>query len=103
MRAPNMRAPNTVKKVMGELIPVTLVLMLAAPFIGSFLGVLVVRTLDGRPIILARSECDACRRPLAATELVPVVSWIALRGRCRTCGERLSLFYPLMEIGAVLP
>lgn len=44
-----------------------------------------------------RSHCPACERTLAPWELVPIASWLALRGRCRTCGARISPRYPLLE------
>jgi leader peptidase (prepilin peptidase)/N-methyltransferase len=58
----------------------------------------------GRASILSPgSHCPACGRPLKAWELVPVVSWALLRGRCRTCTTTISLRYPLIEsaFGAV--
>lgn len=77
------------------------VLLLAAPFIGSFLGVLVVRLEDGRPILRGRSACDACGHALGLVDLFPLGSWIASRARCRHCGARLSGFYPAVEIAAL--
>lgn len=64
--------------------------------IGSFTNVLILR--HDRASILGRSACPHCRRELAWYELVPVVSWLALRGRCRTCGAWISLQYPIVEL-----
>jgi len=45
-----------------------------------------------------RSACDHCRRKLAPRDLVPIVSWLWLRGRCRFCGDKISGQYPLVEL-----
>lgn len=44
-----------------------------------------------------RSVCPSCRTPIRAVDNVPVVSWLFLRGRCRDCGERISVRYPIVE------
>jgi leader peptidase (prepilin peptidase)/N-methyltransferase len=75
--------------------------LIAAPFIGSFLGVLVRRLPDGRPIAWSRSRCEWCGAVLRAPDLVPLCSWLATKGRCRYCGHRLGWFYPGIELGAV--
>lgn len=70
--------------------------------IGSFLNVLVLRHGTGRTI-RGRSACASCCRKLTVLELVPIVSWIYLRGRCRACGSAISIQYPLVEfVTAVL-
>lgn len=59
---------------------------------GSFVGVLVDRIpSDIGGVLAGRSRCDACQRTLGPVDLVPVVSWLALRGKCRRCGERIGL------------
>jgi leader peptidase (prepilin peptidase) / N-methyltransferase len=75
--------------------------LIAAPFIGSFLGTLIVRLPEGKPVALGRSACPHCGHVLAPYELVPFASWIAQRGRCRSCGARVSLFYPGIELAAL--
>ena len=75
--------------------------VLAAPFIGSFLGVVVRRLPEGRPIARSRSRCDSCGVALAVRDLVPFFSWLALRGRCRFCGHPLGWFYPGIELAAL--
>jgi leader peptidase (prepilin peptidase)/N-methyltransferase len=82
------------------LLPLPLILLCVAPFIGSFLGVLVVRLAAARPVLWGRSTCDACGCKLGASDLVPLVSWAASGGRCRHCGGRISPFYPLVELAA---
>jgi leader peptidase (prepilin peptidase)/N-methyltransferase len=71
--------------------------------VGSFVGSLVLRVPRGEPVMLARSSCPHCGHQLTAIELIPVVSWIIQRRRCRNCDSRLSAFYPIVELlaGAV--
>lgn len=76
-------------------------MIVASPFVGSFLGVAITRIPAGQQILWGRSHCDGCGRSLGAIDLVPVLSWIALRGRCRHCGATLPLFYPLIELASV--
>lgn len=68
--------------------------------IGSFLNVLVLR--HGVKTILGRSACASCGRELEAVDLVPIISWLALRGRCRFCGSRISIQYPLVEAATAI-
>jgi len=64
---------------------------------GSFLNVCLSRWPEGESVVNPRSHCRSCGRELALWENVPVVSWLALRGRCRTCKARVSWRYPLIE------
>ena len=70
--------------------------------IGSFSNVLIDRLANGESI-MGRSHCDYCNRTLSAIDLIPVVSFIALKGRCRTCKKKLSWQYSAIELlmGAV--
>jgi leader peptidase (prepilin peptidase)/N-methyltransferase len=77
-------------------------LILLAPFVGSFLGVLVVRLPAGRPVLCGRSACDHCGAKLRPFDLVPLANWLWLRGRCRSCQGAIDPIHPLMEIAAVL-
>jgi leader peptidase (prepilin peptidase)/N-methyltransferase len=65
--------------------------------IGSFLNVCIYRLPRDQSIVWPASRCTTCGRGLAWYENVPVLSWVALRGRCRTCGERISAMYPIVE------
>jgi leader peptidase (prepilin peptidase) / N-methyltransferase len=65
---------------------------------GSFLNVCLSRWPEGESIVSPRSHCRSCARTLAWWENVPVVSWLALRGRCRSCGAWISWRYPLVEL-----
>jgi leader peptidase (prepilin peptidase)/N-methyltransferase len=92
--------------------------------IGSFLNVVIHRLpkmlerdwrvqcaeLDGREperaepynLVVPRSRCPSCARPIRALENVPLLSWAALRGKCAGCGARISLRYPAVELAAGL-
>ena len=77
-------------------------LLIAAPAIGSFLGVVIRRLPEDQEIVWARSRCEACQSVLTARDLVPLISWLLLRGRCRHCGHPLGWFYPGVETAALL-
>ena len=71
--------------------------------IGSFLNVLILRIPAGENFVVERSHCTSCGYQLAWYDMVPVFSYLFLRGRCRKCGEHISLQYPLIEaLNAVL-
>lgn len=72
-----------------------------APFVGSFLGVVVTRHHDLGALAAGRSACDACSARLGAADLVPVLSWLWLGLKCRYCRAPIGLFYPAMELGAL--
>ncbi len=75
--------------------------LLAAPFAGSFLGVLVQRLPAGRSWAWSRSACDHCGRTLGPLELVPLLGYVALRGRCRSCGAAIGWRHPAIELAAI--
>lgn len=66
--------------------------------IGSFVNLVAMRLPKDEPITLARSRADCCGAVLGSSELVPVVSWLARRGRCARCGARVSARHPLVEL-----
>jgi leader peptidase (prepilin peptidase)/N-methyltransferase len=71
--------------------------------IGSFLNVVAWRLPRGQSLVKPRSQCPGCGTVVQWYDNVPVLSWLALRGRCRGCGERISARYPIVEaITAVL-
>jgi leader peptidase (prepilin peptidase)/N-methyltransferase len=76
-------------------------LLVASPFIGSWLATLALRLPEGEPVALARSRCRHCGHHLAPRDLVPLASWLALRGRCRFCGGAIGVYYPLVELAAL--
>jgi leader peptidase (prepilin peptidase) / N-methyltransferase len=65
--------------------------------IGSFLNVCIYRLPLGKSIVFPASACPQCGREIAWFENVPVVSWLALRGRCRTCQASIGVRYPIIE------
>ena len=65
--------------------------------IGSFLNVCIYRLPRDESVTWPASHCTSCGRTLAWYENVPVVSWLTLRGRCRTCGAAISPIYPIVE------
>jgi leader peptidase (prepilin peptidase) / N-methyltransferase len=65
--------------------------------IGSFLNVCIYRLPRGRSVVWPASACPGCERQLAWYENIPVIAYLALRGRCRTCGVPISLRYPIIE------
>jgi leader peptidase (prepilin peptidase) / N-methyltransferase len=65
---------------------------------GSFVGVVAHRVPRGRSIVGPRSECPSCGAQIAAYDNIPVVSWLLLRGHCRSCRAGISARYPLIEL-----
>jgi leader peptidase (prepilin peptidase)/N-methyltransferase len=65
--------------------------------VGSFLNVVVHRLPRGESVVRPRSRCPECGTVLVARDNVPVLSWLALRGRCRSCSTSIPARYPLVE------
>lgn len=72
--------------------------LVAGICIGSFLNVLIYRIPKKENFAAGRSYCPACGHTLKALDLVPVISFIFLRGKCRYCGNKISFRYPLVEL-----
>jgi leader peptidase (prepilin peptidase)/N-methyltransferase len=70
--------------------------------VGSFLNVVAARVPLKRSIASPGSACMACETPIRWYDNVPVVSWLVLRGRCRSCGVSISWRYPAVELGTAL-
>jgi leader peptidase (prepilin peptidase) / N-methyltransferase len=66
--------------------------------VGSFLNVCIYRLPLGESLMWPGSRCTSCGRRLSWFDNIPVLSWLAQRGRCRTCGAGISWMYPLVEI-----
>lgn len=82
--------------------PVAIQIVFMALFglvIGSFLSVVAHRMPIGESIVAPRSRCPGCGTQIAAFDNIPVLSYLALRGRCRHCSEHVPLTYPLLEAG----
>lgn len=67
-------------------------------FIGSFINVVVMRTLRDEDFVHGRSHCDACGRTLAWYEMIPLLSYLLLRGKCRTCQQEIDIMHPIVEL-----
>ena len=65
---------------------------------GSFLNCLAWRITHGESVLKGRSHCPDCGHDLNASDLVPIFSWIFLKGKCRYCGQKISIRYPASEL-----
>jgi leader peptidase (prepilin peptidase)/N-methyltransferase len=65
--------------------------------LGSFLNVVIYRLPRKESVAWPGSHCTSCNRALSWYENIPVLSWTVLRGRCRTCGSKISMQYPIVE------
>lgn len=71
--------------------------------LGSFATALSYRIPRGQSVVTkTRSECTSCGRKLSFVDLIPVFSWIFLAGKCRSCKNKISIRYPLIEISTVV-
>jgi leader peptidase (prepilin peptidase)/N-methyltransferase len=70
--------------------------------VGSYVTTAALRATDKAAPEGPRSLCDGCRRPLAWSESVPVIAFVALRGRCRTCSAPISAYHPVGELVGLL-
>jgi len=70
--------------------------------VGSFMTVVVSRVPAGESLLRPRSRCPCCGTEIANRDNVPVASWIVLRGRCRSCGERIPVRYPVLELATAV-
>lgn len=69
---------------------------------GSFLSLITYRFIHEQPLLGARSCCASCGKTLGVRDLIPIASWVFLRGKARCCGARISVRYPLMELACAL-
>jgi leader peptidase (prepilin peptidase)/N-methyltransferase len=76
---------------------VSVLVFITGLIIGSFLNVCIYRIPKGESIVFPPSHCGRCGKSLKWFDLFPVISYVVLRGRCRYCGEKISLRYPLIE------
>jgi leader peptidase (prepilin peptidase) / N-methyltransferase len=74
-----------------------LVIGLLGLLVGSFLNVVIHRLPRGESLNRPRSRCPSCETPIKPYDNVPVLAWLVLRGRCRSCGAAISPRYPLVE------
>jgi leader peptidase (prepilin peptidase)/N-methyltransferase len=79
-----------------------ILLVIAAPFMGSFLGAVIARWSSGRPLYSGRATCDCGQVVLSPRDMIPIASWALSRGRCRICARGLGRLYPTIEIAALI-
>ncbi len=87
----------TTREVAVTLWPWLILVVLYGACVGSFLNVVIYRMPAGESLLRPGSHCPRCQRGLAWFENIPIVSWLVLRARCRTCGASISAQYPLVE------
>ncbi len=78
---------------------ITVLAALVGAAVGSFLNVVAHRVPAGLSVVHPPSACPACGAGIRPRDNVPVLGWLALRGRCRDCGAPISARYPLVEAG----
>jgi leader peptidase (prepilin peptidase)/N-methyltransferase len=66
--------------------------------VGSFLNVVIWRLPRGESLVRPGSHCPGCGAPIRGYDNIPILSWLVLRGRCRSCRGRISVRYPLIEL-----
>ncbi len=66
--------------------------------IGSFANVVILRMPRGESVVLPKSHCPQCQKPVRPYDNIPILSWFILRRRCRDCGTKISFRYPLVEL-----
>jgi leader peptidase (prepilin peptidase)/N-methyltransferase len=69
---------------------------------GSFFNVCIHRIPLGQSIVTPPSHCPRCKKKIRPCDNIPILSWVLLRGRCRSCRQPISLRYPLVEAGTAL-
>lgn len=77
-----------------------LIVFLLGLVFGSFANVIILRLNTGESLIFKGSRCFHCARSLRPLELIPVISFVILRGRCRSCKSRISWQYPVVELAS---
>ena len=80
------------------MMPLTLLLLIAGACIGSFINVVVWRLPRRESVVWPGSHCPNCGHGVRWHDNIPVVGWFVLAGRCRDCGWRIPLRYPLVEL-----
>ena len=84
------------------MIIIYLLIFIFGLFIGSFLNCVIYRLEKGESFLKGRSYCPNCNHQLAWYDLIPLFSFVFLRGRCRYCKKRISWQYPLVELSTAI-
>jgi len=77
-------------------------IFLVGSTVGSFLNVVVSRLPRGLSIVKPASHCPKCNTPVKPYDNIPILSWLLLRAKCRSCKKPISVRYPLVELGVAL-
>lgn len=87
----------------SQVLLVTGIILIAALglIIGSFLNVVIHRVPEGLSVVRPRSSCPDCGAMISGRDNIPVLSWLLLHGRCRSCGAPISPRYPLIELATM--
>jgi leader peptidase (prepilin peptidase)/N-methyltransferase len=76
----------------------TIIIFILGLIVGSFLNVCIYRLPRGKSVVSPPSACPSCNVPIKPWDNIPLLSYIFLRGKCRKCGERISIRYPIVEL-----
>lgn len=79
-----------------------LLVILFGLIIGSFLNVCIYRLPLEQSVVRPRSRCPGCEKPIAWYDNLPIASYLLLRGKCRNCGARIPIRYPIIEVTTAL-
>ena len=84
--------------MIDETILICLFVLVTGACIGSFLNVVALRALSGESIVFPSSKCPLCNEPIKWYDNIPVLSYLfTFRGKCRNCGGKVSVQYPIVE------
>ncbi|MBZ9688433.1 prepilin peptidase [Clostridium estertheticum] len=81
---------------------ISITIFILGLLIGSFLNVCIYRIPRGESIAYPPSHCTSCGNNIKSYDLIPVISWIFLSGKCRSCGEKISIRYALVELATAI-
>lgn len=82
---------------MGAIIAILSLFFIMGLIVGSFLNVVILRTISGESIVFPPSKCPKCQNKLKWYHNIPLLSYIFLKGKCAYCNEKISIQYPLVE------
>ena len=78
--------------------PILIVAFIMGACIGSFLNVCIYRIPESKSIVSPGSACPKCNTEIKFYDNIPIISWLLLLGKCRSCSEPISVRYPLVEL-----
>lgn len=77
---------------------IALSFLILGAVVGSFVGVIAERFNTGQSFLTGRSRCNSCARVLDPHDLIPIISWVFFKGKCRTCKARVPAAYAVLEL-----